>query len=320
MDHFKRVSVAIAFAGLALGSAADANASVSASGTAYAAARLLLRNAVVTTSGATFTFGPSVTTSYDSATLNGFNQSDTGATSALPANAPGSIAPFLRSIGDFTVKGPSLAGNYATSAAHIFSQQALGDPSTAASDVAEINLANPGSASAFAGNRFTTDFAVAGAGGVLSFTFEANPFLEIANLGGASTATAALVFSIKIVTASGSTVFSWSPDGVTSNATGGTDFADSEDLNRSISANGAFSSNGDVSFTLFGARTSAGVLLPGSYTLIVDMPDFVSAVAVPEPDGVALMGIGLVGLLSIAGMNRRKGRDHPTTGRPAAHS
>lgn len=296
MNQFKRISLALAFAALETGMASSADASVvgSGSGSAYAVASTTLTSALVTTSGAAFTFGPALSTSIASAAINGSIQAVFATTDVSPANAPPGGVFRVDNVFNRFGSGPV---NYANSDALISRQQFSGDPFSAARDIAEINLVTFGIASAAVGNIFGTTFTVSGTGGVINFSFLADPYLEVATMG-SSTASAASIFSITITDSSGSPVFSWSPDGAPSNALGGTDFADPISLNQMLS-NGIYSPGP----ALFGAQTTAA-LIPGmTYLLTFNMPDIVHA-SVPELDVIALLGIGLLSLLA-AGRRHR---------------
>jgi hypothetical protein len=149
-----------------------------------------------------------------------------------------------------------------------------------------------------------------GAPGALTFTFEANPYLEAYIHNAGSSASPNLDNNITIRdNATDTVVFSWAPDGINAGAggvggtIGGTESADSQSLNTSINdliadGVGAFFSNDGGAFTPFGVTSN---LLPaGTYTISLftqesQVVDKVPGV-VPEPATLALVGLGMLGM------------------------
>ncbi len=293
--------------GLAASSATDAQVVVSGS---YAVAATMvtdLRVTGVSAPGATVAFGTPNLTSVVSASLN----------SGLAGGLPVSGYPLVDPAQACVAPGPCPAEN---SFFHLalprdeFARadaRAIGGLSTTASDIAEVSLIHPGTATAAAGVSFSMPFTITGPGASVGFTFGAAPYIEVQGTGSAT-----MSFSIAIAPTVGAPVFSWLPDGVPGLQLGGIEFSDPASLNQSLSA-GSF----NPGFGSYSAQTA--LLGPGTYMLTMAMPEMVSALLVPEPSALALMGLGLAAGLALARSRSRAGSvrsvraGSATRGRPA---
>jgi hypothetical protein len=113
-----------------------------------------------------------------------------------------------------------------------------------------------------------------------------------------STARASEGWNINITNPAGVTVFSWSPDGTVNAVTGGTETADSCDLQAVVNAQQPGQTNVYDCAGTHSATT--GVLTAGTqYTLglrHIGAVDVTQLATVPEPSSIALVGLALAGL------------------------
>ena len=281
-------------------------------------------------------FGTPVYSSFSSAKLAGLGTSDSQSSSpptlppnALASNGKGSKPPRFNE----TVF-PSGGGNvyymlfgkaptdYSWGDAIVVSEQTASIP-IEARDAAESNVASTGSAAAAsAGNevRFNSltvspSCGIVGTICSIDFSFLADPNLLVSLdklAGPGSFVRGTLAFSITL-TKVGDAIptFAWAPDGAPGGIFGGTETADSEDLNltREVLLGGDPDAEhsgpygGDV-FGSFGAFTDA--LMPGTYTLVLSMPEHtdVRLAAVPEPATLALLSLGF-GVLGFVGRKKK---------------
>lgn len=180
-----------------------------------------------------------------------------------------------------------------------------------ADSLAEVQLGGAGDGSSQSNLGLVATFSFTpNASGVLGVSFDADMWLKAfltTDMGLGTTAQASSGWSIELAQG-GTTLFSWTPDGVLgSGIQGGTENADSCDLTRTAAAqipgqNVTVSCSGG-----FEAFTTNPLLAGTLYTLNLrhtTEADATAVAAVPEPGVVALLGIGLLGM----GIGTRRNR------------
>jgi len=244
----------------------------------------------------------------------------------VPSNAPGG-AP-VRANNDFTLFGPAL-NQYSNSDSVIYTSQltldpgpSLGGNATHTKQIAESELQGGANAKANAELKSTTGFTfkfnLVGGGG-LTLDFEADPFLRAAIINDPTfangNAQAAVQATFSLTQDSTGDAITWDPQGTATNncdVDAGlvgvvcNETNDNEDLNRtlSVSSNGSDVDYGAVGgFSLFGINITG--LTDGDWTFSLQTVTSTTTRRVPEPGVLALMGIGLLGLVTSA---RRKNR------------
>lgn len=319
----KRSTLAAAvIAAAAIGSAGQASASVYAGAyTAVQDLNLVVYNETtldqtgISVSNYTFTANSSADLNggadLDNSTCSTLGTACTGPAPVLQSVANGTGSAPVRTLGDFSLFGPS-ANTYANAGAQIGEAELVTGNPTTANQIAEAEIQASGFGTAgttvSSQTSFVFDFAVTSTTAGLTLSFEADPFLHVAVntddlLGALAQASISATFSL--LSSDGSVDVTWTPSG---NATGFaacdgvgscTELADAEDLTRTISLPPGNPVSLDFSpgagFGLFNIAISG--IPEGSYSLGLTLTSFVRAEqTVPEPGMLSLLGIGLMGL------------------------
>ena len=280
---------------------------------AYAVATDNIRNGAVTPSSANITFGRPLSNSSSSASLNGTGVSFASATvnPDAPVSALGSAAGRPNELGVpyYTLYGDN-GTNYSWGDAIVNQEQTPLLPIRARNG-AESNIAINGFANSDGTNKSSTLVTVGTCVGgcTLSFAFEADPYIRAAVDAMASSDSVArgtLGFNITLTDAqSGAIVFNWSPNGVAGGIFGGTEFADAENLNLTLTAFAGDNLTHSAPyaagvFGFYSATTNA--LASGRYTLSLyqNEKSDVARAPIPEPETYALMlaGLGAMGFVA----------------------
>jgi hypothetical protein len=307
--------------GLVCAMAGALSVSTQANAQAYAVAYNNILNLVVTSTDENNNNGPlyiplsdfTVFSAFSgvSANLNGSGAggSDTGGgpVDAPPAFGTGSVFPGVTPANnDMTPVGQ--AGNYSRSDAQVpkttIQQVIPGGPvtvtgtTTQAWGIVEGRIAASGNADSDSRNASETEFNTTitlNAPAKLVFNFQADPYMQVALSPDSASGVANAVISVEIsVTAAGTSVFEWIPDGQPGGITGGQELADGGNLNGSVevSSSGASSTYDPTADDSAGAINPPAVLsygartdtLPaGTYTIALDMREGVNVSTIQAP-------------------------------------
>lgn len=202
-----------------------------------------------------------------------------GTTDAAAACVGAFCAAFNNS---FSAHGAS--GDYAYGDALIGNGNVLVGTGSASS-IGEIAAGPAGFASG--SNSMVASFQVLATPGTVSFAFNAQPYMQALGAGNAFSTMTIAISNF----ATGQQVFSWAPNGVVnSGISGGTETADSQNLNFGIGSGITYN---PITGSFAAATNSLGT---GVYTLNISMSNQVSAVPEANTWAMLLVGAGLVGL------------------------
>lgn len=322
------LSASLLAGGLALSEQAQAGA--------YALSSAVIRDGQVTVTGGTATLGVTSSATRTSGTpapmtrasdvdfgplpnalpaTQGTLRNDETVTNAGPTGGAGAFE------AGYTPFGPS-GSAYSWGDGNTPSEQTGGSliavRNAAEGNIPLIGFANSGAENSSSSSltSFTIDL---GGPAALSFQFFANPYAQVildpnsgigskaeANFDNNLTITAVDVTGI----AANTEVFNWAPDGIINapgGAIGGTELADSENLNGTlgtVTAGDSLQFSPVNSFGFFSVITNTLPTGRYEFTLNTDESQFVSHNQVPEPATLALVGLGMLGL-GFAGRRRR---------------
>ena len=258
-------------------------------GAVYAASSSNITNLGLTLKGSASYSGFSISTS--SASLSA---SSAGGADALDAPAACLGCDYNNA---FTAHGAS-ATPYAYGDALFAGNLLNGTASLSAIAEASQNSA-PGSASAT--NTLLGFLSVTAPGSQFGISFSALPYLGVDLVSGLAGA-ANLSFIVTLSDLFGSSIFTWVPNGVSGDVVGGTELADSFNLNQGVSQ---LLTPGTSDFNPVTGNFSAesDPLAAGFYQLSIAVSNSAFVTAVPEPSMPALFALGFAGLMLIS---RRK--------------
>lgn len=160
---------------------------------------------------------------------------------------------------------------------------------------------NTASGSATSTNTLLGFLSVTAPGSKFGVSFSALPYLGVDLVSGLAGA-ANLNFSVTLTDLFGGSVFTWVPNGVSGDVVGGIELADSFSLNQGVSQllNPGTSDFNPVT-GYFSAESDS--LAAGFYQLSITMSNSAFVTSVPEPSMLALLALGLAGLVLVS---RRK--------------
>lgn len=206
---------------------------------------------------------------------------------------------------NFSLNPPQLAKGDALIAADLM----------AARNDALVNLIGPDVGAASGSNALEATVRLA-AIDRLFFRFTDSPFLVATVAADAtpqSRATARLSFELSVSSlGGGGVVFSWRPDGQPGGVggpVGGVETADPTSLNESLVQTGPGARPNYVPGAM-GFAANTNLLVPGDYSIQIDMDESVDAdyAVAPEPTSLVLLGSGALGLAAVARPRRRGAR------------
>jgi len=232
------------------------------------------------------------------------------------AGGPGYV-PFF-TYKKFDAPNMSVGNTYAGSASQHSGNglQLNGEPSTTAKTQAQVNLSTSATGSANSRQTLGTDFSlsVASGGLLVDLTFDAEAFMRVALGQPGQTAFAARSWGVTLSPLGdplAGDLLKWNPNGSLTSGLEGTcvglglcsELADSFSLNREAT----LQVTGDSELTNASAPFGVRVFIPnGDYTISLRHITNADASVVPEPGSLALLGLGLAGLVGV-GRRANKG-------------
>lgn len=262
----KMTAMAIATAAATFGLVGQAQAD------AYAYSSNTITNFLITG----VTFQNSSTTSAGSSTLNGVDESFSGALDTAPAYNGTGTHPANNV---FSALGQ--INNYGRGDALISNPNVLAAPGGAANNVAEAFVTSGNRATGDGTNILSGSFTVGEGGTTLNASMTADPFMEVwlnGSVSPGSFADATMSFTMTILSAiNGSTVAEWTVPAI-------------DHVMSALELGDHFTYDPAAENYTFGTN-----LLAGDYRIAINMAEGVSvqSTTIPEPGSIALLGMGL---------------------------